>query len=554
MNHSILRTVEKLYPELRNTELGAKHMEESMDDLQIVQKYLQLSKEETILFVLTLACQVKKNQCDYEYYCNYLSLSYFKIMDLEVIVEGLIKKNYLTAYLPARDRYSNSEKEQAFKVNPVLYVAITKELAFPEEQIKQLPDDFEWLSKIVEFINVRLSFVEKIELNKVIEEQLAQNGSGSLPKIISEIEAEPIYKLLVVYLIWSTVTSDHYIGIADFYNHFNQPQRYIFKETKLLSIEEHPLQILEVIKSKEALFTQDLEIGLEDQFKDKLREIGLILSEKEQPKTGKGTIKHEKIITKELYYNEQELKPMNKLVTILSHSNFESLKERMGEKGLNSGFCTLFYGAPGTGKTESVYQLAKQTQRDIIQVDLSELKSMWYGQSQKLVKAIFSSYNSVCDQSEKTPILLLNEADALLGKRMTNNESASYQTENAIQNILLEEMENFKGILIATTNLEVNLDQAFSRRFLFKLKFHAPQKNQLLNIWKNKLPNLTEEELSTLVEQFNLTGGQVDNVVRKIEMDFILESSSTSFEEIMEYCKEEYLYGVQQNQIKIGFR
>lgn len=554
MNHSILRKIEKIYPKLRNTELGAKHMEESRGDLQIVQEYLQLTQEETILFVLTLACQVKKKQCDYEYYCDYLSLSYFKIIELEVLIEGLIMKNYLTIYIPARDRYSSSEKEQAFKVNPVLYVAITKELAFPEEQIKQVPDDFEWLTKVVEFIHVRLSFVEKIELDKVIVEQLAQNCSGSLPEIIRGIKVDPVHQLLLVYLIWSTLTSDHFISLADFYNHFNQPQRYIFKETKLFSSEEHPLQILKVIKSKEAIFTQDLEIGLEEEFKDKLRGIGLILAEKEKPKIGKGTIKHEKIVTKELYYNEQELKPMNKLVTILSDSNFESLKERMSEKGLNSGFCTLFYGVPGTGKTESVYQLAKQTQRDIIQVDLSELKSMWYGQSQKLVKAIFNSFHSVCDQSEKTPILLLNEADALLGKRMTNNESTSYQTENAIQNILLEEMEDFKGILIATTNLEVNLDQAFSRRFLFKLKFHAPNKEQLISIWKNRQTQLTDEEVSTLVDQFNLTGGQVDNVVRKIEMDFILEGSTTSFEEIIEYCKEEQLYGLEKNQTKIGFR
>ena len=64
------------------------------------------------------------------------------------------------------------------------------------------------------------------------------------------------------------------------------------------------------------------------------------------------------------------------------------------------------------------------------------------------------------------PILLFNEADAVFSKRKDVNNGNVAQTENAIQNIILEEMENLDGILIATTNLADNLDGAFERRFV----------------------------------------------------------------------------------------
>lgn len=141
---------------------------------------------------------------------------------------------------------------------------------------------------------------------------------------------------------------------------------------------------------------------------------------------------------------------------------------------MQAGVTTLFFGAPGTGKTECVLQFAKKSKRNVIHVDISETKSMWYGQSEKLIKRIFSQYKEQYQEQEKAPVLLLNEADAVLGKRKQGGNSSTDSTENAMQNILLEEMEKFEGILIATTNLAANLDTAFDRRFLFKVKFETP--------------------------------------------------------------------------------
>ena len=87
----------------------------------------------------------------------------------------------------------------------------------------------------------------------------------------------------------------------------------------------------------------------------------------------------------------------------------------MKESGYRSGFACLFYGDPGTGKTETVYQLARQTGRSILAVHVPEIKSKWVGDSEKNIKAVFDRYRLLVERSEIAPILLFNEADASLG-------------------------------------------------------------------------------------------------------------------------------------------
>jgi SpoVK/Ycf46/Vps4 family AAA+-type ATPase len=96
------------------------------------------------------------------------------------------------------------------------------------------------------------------------------------------------------------------------------------------------------------------------------------------------------------------------------------------------------------------------------------------------------------------------------------------QTENAIQNIILEELERFEGIFFATTNLVINLDKAFERRFLFKIQYSLPDENVKTKIWKDKMPQLSVNDCSNLAELFSFSGGQIENIVRKYEVQKIL--------------------------------
>ncbi|MBQ2141621.1 MAG: AAA family ATPase, partial [Alistipes sp.] len=186
------------------------------------------------------------------------------------------------------------------------------------------------------------------------------------------------------------------------------------------------------------------------------------------------TIKYDTIVAKELFYNPQERVAVDRLTELLQPERFNSVREQLRNRGHRCGFACLFHGAPGTGKTETVLQLARKTGRDIIDVNVSQIKSMWVGESEKNLKGLFAYYKRVASESEKAPILLFNEADAIIGTRMTNVQHALDKMENSMQNILLEEIEKLDGILIATTNLPCNLDKAFERRFIYKIEFMQP--------------------------------------------------------------------------------
>lgn len=262
---------------------------------------------------------------------------------------------------------------------------------------------------------------------------------------------------------------------------------------------------------------------------------------------------YEGIKERKLFYNDTEKAQIADLLSLLTQKNFSQITSRMKAKGLKRGFICLFYGAAGTGKTETVLQLAKATKRNILQVDFSSIKDKFVGESEKNVKAIFQEYRMALRNEKRSPILLFNEADALICKR---NENATHSVDNmynTMQNILLQEMENFEGILIATTNLEGNMDSAFERRFLYKVRFENPEAPVRQQIWQSMVPELSEKEAYSLAHSHSFSGGQIANISRKLMVDNILYGDAPDLgAKAEEYCKHELLQKSQGGQ-RIGF-
>ena len=177
----------------------------------------------------------------------------------------------------------------------------------------------------------------------------------------------------------------------------------------------------------------------------------------------------------------------------------------------------IFYGVAGTGKTLTALALAKSLKKEVLSFDCSKILSMYIGESEKNVRNIFDKYYELRAQTKSEPILLLNEADQFLSSRSSGGVSSSDKMHNQMQNIFLEQIERFDGILIATTNLLENLDKAFSRRFNYKIQFMKPNKNQRIELWKKLIPvNLPLEENFDLEElaKYELTGGQIELVIK----------------------------------------
>ena len=123
--------------------------------------------------------------------------------------------------------------------------------------------------------------------------------------------------------------------------------------------------------------------------------------------------------------------------------------------------------------------------------------------------------------------------------------------DNAMQNIILQEIEDLDGILIATTNLTSNLDRAFERRFLYKVEFHKPDTEVKTKIWLSMLQNISEEEARLLSTRFDFSGGQIENIARKRTVDYILSGKFATLSEIEGYCRAELLSGKERK--SIGF-
>ena len=255
---------------------------------------------------------------------------------------------------------------------------------------------------------------------------------------------------------------------------------------------------------------------------------------------------------KKLFYGPSEQRSIDTLERMLGEEQYRKVRNSLRDSGLRTGFTCLFYGTPGTGKTETVYQLAKKTGRKIIVADVSKLKNCFVGESEKSLTKLFDDYRKCVQTMDVAPILLFNEADAIFGIRQEGAQRAVDKMENSLQNILLQEMEKLDGILIATTNLTQNLDKAFERRFLYKVRFEKPSLETKSKIWLSMMPELTDSQAEELAREYDFSGGQIENISRKKKIQSIIECCDPDFATLKQYCGEEQLNSEQKRR-RIGF-
>jgi AAA+ superfamily predicted ATPase len=177
----------------------------------------------------------------------------------------------------------------------------------------------------------------------------------------------------------------------------------------------------------------------------------------------------------------------------------------------------IFYGFPGTGKTLTAYSIAKELNKPVLSLDASKILSMYVGESEKNVRRMFEEYYEISEKIKTKPVLLLNEADQFLSTRTTASFSSADKMHNQMQNIFLEQLEKFNGVLIATTNLLETIDNAFSRRFDYKIEFVKPSFKERIKLWKLKLPKNADYEEDFDIKKlakYDLTGAQIEIVIK----------------------------------------
>ena len=264
-------------------------------------------------------------------------------------------------------------------------------------------------------------------------------------------------------------------------------------------------------------------------------------------------IKAKDIVEKQLFFSHETLEDIDHLRKMVSQDGFERACLILKRQKRTPAIQSLLWGSPGTGKTESVKQIARESGRDIILFDVSKVTASAWGAAEKFYRAVFRAYNYLTEISSVIPILLLNEADSILSRRLTRLDKAIDKSENTISNILLQEFEDMSGILLATTNLIDNMDEAFDRRFLFKTQFRKPDAEARYHIWLSVIPELSENDARTLADVFEMSGAQISNVATKRNLAELYYDGERGFAYIEKLCHKELSIERSTIRQRIGF-
>lgn len=216
----------------------------------------------------------------------------------------------------------------------------------------------------------------------------------------------------------------------------------------------------------------------------------------------------------------------------------------------------ILYGPPGTGKTMTAVSLAKSLKKRVLSFDCSKILSKYVGESEQNVRKIFDTYKDICIKTKSEPILLLNEADQFLSSRVSMSSSSADKMHNQMQNIFLEQIEKFEGILIATTNFLESFDPAFSRRFEYKIAFEKPDFKQRLDLWRRVLPESAFYEEDFNIEtlaKYPLSGGQIVVVLKNTALRVAVKDEPIfTMEDFLQTIEKESLSAFDESKM-MGF-
>ena len=201
------------------------------------------------------------------------------------------------------------------------------------------------------------------------------------------------------------------------------------------------------------------------------------------------------------------------------------------------GVSVLFHGPSGTGKTMAALAIARTLGVQVLRIDLSRVVSKYIGDTEKNIDRVFH------DAQNSGATLLIDEADALMGKRSEVND-AHDRYANIEVAYLLQRMEAYEGLAILTTNLRQNLDVAFLRRLRFIVDFPRPDAAAREEIWRKCLPPeshmLDDAALRQLARKIELTGGHVRQITLRAAFLAAAQNSRIGLENIAYAARAEY--------------
>ena len=547
-HNQLLESITKIFENKEKLMRQQNLLNDIQNDIEIIAYFLDLDLKFTPLFSVMICEQLMGEVNSVRKTMKNMGYGSLEIINSNENIKSLKKRGWISI----SKRRFHSFKTDEFEISKLVLDAITYN--DKTKLVKQKPDTLvEALIQIRQIIsNANGDFDLDDFISSVMLDLENYLSFRFISSIIDHKSLTDLERLVIIWMASDVVYGREEFDFDSIIEFFTQDPSYAFNFKQRISKGTSHLIIDGFIEFKRPNYVDFSSVKLGDKTNEMLYELRQNSDQKKR--TAKYTVLIEPQDLKEqsLFFNTANDSSIQKVDQLLSNENFDKLMNKFQEKGMKDCLTMLFHGYPGTGKTELVKQLALKHERSIYQVDISGIKDMWVGESEKNMKKVFKEYADALKFNRRTPILLFNEADALLGLR-TNVQYSVDQMNNALQNILLQELEDMRGIFIATTNLINNIDGAFDRRLLYKLKFELPDDNTRYQILENQFPILEKKELKEISENYKLSGGQIQNIKRKIIADQILFGEDMIDNEfIISYIKAEI--GFRTNKAEIGFK
>ena len=527
---TLLRAIERVVEVSKDSKLKAEAKAEMAAEVKYLAERYGITERQVILFCICM--ERGPRNVDYDDLAHFFDVSNIRILSYANDIDALVRRRLL--------RYRDAKDEDSFDIPQPVIKALKRNEVYEMPSRKNLDCAglFEVIGQMFEDLDDDAILPK--DLYGELQVLFKENPQVGFVKHIKELGHLRLEDFLLLFFCHRLVNKDDDdIRFGQMEDCFLYPSNYVTAKG-LLRSGEHPLMTKKLIEHhSEDGMADTTRYKLTEQTKRTLLE-ELKLNAAEEKLAD--VIKAKDLREKKMFYVEENRRQVGELQSFFVPENYQKIRQRMEQTGFRTGFACLFYGGPGTGKTETVYQLARQTGRDIMVVDVPQIKSKWVGDSEKNIKALFDRYRELVKKAKQTPILLFNEADAIIGIRQQGAQRAVEKMENSIQNIILQEMETLDGIMIATTNLQQNLDKAFERRFLYKIKFEKPTVEARVLIWRTMIPDLSEMDAKTLAAKYDFSGGQIENIARHYTIDSILhDAKEDKLAMLINHCDNERL-------------
>jgi ATP-dependent 26S proteasome regulatory subunit len=517
----------------------------ALPEIKSLLQFFKISYEELVVLSLLIEGGIRQEEQGIDAFLEYFGGGLSGLKDINQALHSLISKGYVVA--TTKNKFSKTLIKQTFEVDEKVYEAL---LNNKKERLEFKPaENFTKLLKnINEIFEKRTGGCYDAEtMRKRIEQELSlAKKCDELDWLNSFTELTLEDKILFLFAAYSHQKNEEQIDLE---YHIKQIEDNFTKQKAFRDSIANKTSILimnDLLLKAEDGFVFDEFVGLTEKAIH-------ALFQKESNKAKKNAystatiILPEDIFLEELFYNESELSQINTIEKILSKEKHQLVVNQLIENGLAKGISILFNGFSGTGKTATAKRLAKITNRPLFCVDVEKIANKWIGDSEKNTKKIFDEYYEFSNQCELTPILFFNE-DSIFSKRVEVGHSSD-RTHNSMQNILLEQMEQFTGISIVTSNHAEKLDKAFERRFLYKVEFEKPTKETQYSLLSNAFQNISSVAINNVLENYSFTGGQIYNIRKKYVMQSIIDDEDLE-SLFIKLCKEEIKITTSN---KIGF-